>query len=341
MRKHVYILICLFILNSCSSIILANDNEQGILGFSFFNKIIGQWSGPVMSNTPAGNFDVWYVDFRPVSSSQVAQYSTLDINTINYLSFFVVKHDNALKIAMRSEGVFMDKGCVTYEVLDSVNAAEGYYRFSDFQAGDKRAITEFIFKGNKLTMQTFTNVFNKQETLSLHSKWDAVLTSRETATETAQALNYPQAEMVKDFSDVFRNMKESIYFTFENDPYPSQKQPHTGTIHFNVSISPKLKIKNNHEVFVMLTTKPIFDGIKYKEEKLKYLSRHMHLNPNKSTFSLINVHPGTYHVYAFVGKKGSKRYKRGDFMSSDLQTTVNVPVASDATVQINIDYRIP
>ena len=43
------------------------------------------------------------------------------------------------EVALRTEGVFQNKGCVTYEVIDRVTESEGYYRFSDFRAGDDRA----------------------------------------------------------------------------------------------------------------------------------------------------------------------------------------------------------
>ncbi len=47
-----------------------------------------------------------------------------------------------MKVAMRTEGVFKNKGCVTYEVLDKADEKNGYYRFSDFQAGTNRAYTD-------------------------------------------------------------------------------------------------------------------------------------------------------------------------------------------------------
>ena len=69
-------------------------------------------------------FDNWYIDLRPVSPGQVSLYSTLDAQTLNYISFFIVNHDNQLKVAIRTEGIFKNKGCVTYEVIDSVRESE-------------------------------------------------------------------------------------------------------------------------------------------------------------------------------------------------------------------------
>lgn len=318
-----------------------SDNRDQILGFSFFENIIGQWEGPVNSTTPAGNFDIWYVDFRPVSESQVSQYSNLDANTINYTSFFVVKYNNQLKIAMRTEGVFMNRGCVTYEVLDSVNEADGYYCFSDFQSGKKRAYTEFIFKGNMLNMQTYTNKFNKQQTTTIHSRWKAELVDKNAADKAKEHFDFPKSVVVKDFTDAFKNMKESIYFTFENDPYPTNPQPYVGSLTVNIKIDDKLNIKQSHELFIVLSTKPIFEGLKYIEENLKYFSKYAFLPVDTRSFIFKNVHPGTYYLYSYNDVNGDKRHKKGDYMSSDLNNIIEVFPETNTTVETIIDYIIP
>ena len=76
----------------------------------------------------------------------MSQYTTPDPDTQNNISFLVVKHDDQLKVAMRTEGVFRGEGCVTYEVIDTVNESKGYYRFSDFQSGDERDIRSLLLK---------------------------------------------------------------------------------------------------------------------------------------------------------------------------------------------------
>jgi len=178
---------------------ITNANESNVLGFGFLKRIPGLWNGPVFSDTPAGSFPMWYVDFRPVSSSQVSQYTTLDTDTQNNISFFIVKYDNQLKVAMRTEGIFQNKGCVTYEVMDTVKESIGYYRFSDFQSGDERAYTEFTFKKDKFIMEVYTNKFNMVKPLQLHSRWEAKLGDRSTALDAISHFNYPQPVMVKDF----------------------------------------------------------------------------------------------------------------------------------------------
>jgi len=312
-----------------------------IEGFSFFEKIIGQWEGPVMSNTPAGSFEVWYVDFRPVSASQVSQYSIMDANTLNYTSFFVVAYGDKLKIAMRTEGVFMNKGCVTYEFLDSVDANNGYYRFSDCKSGIKRAYTEFIFNGNALIMQTFTNKFNKEQITTLHSKWEAKLVDRNAADTAKNHLGFPKPVAVKDFSNAFKNMNESIYFTFENDPYPSDPQPYVGSLTVSITFDSKLKTKKDNEIFIVLSTKPIFEGLKYKKENLKYFSKYAFLPVDTKSFTFTNVHPGTYYLYSYNDIDNDKRHKKGDYMSSNLQNIVTVVPQTNTSAETTIDFVIP
>ncbi len=195
---------------------------------------------------------MWYVDFRPVSSAQVSQYTSLDPDTHNNITFFIVKHDNQLKVAMRTYGVFKNKGCVTYEVIDTVNESKGYYKFSDFQSGDERAYTEFTFKKDGFLMEVYTNKFNRVKPLQLHSRWEAKLSDRSSALDAIAHFNYPQPVMVKDFSDAFKDMHESIYFTLEKDPCNSSLQPYVGQVTFNISIDKRLKVENNHELFLVI-----------------------------------------------------------------------------------------
>jgi hypothetical protein len=334
-----FILILVF--SPLDSSACGKKDKQEIMGFSFLKKISGQWEGPVESNTPAGDFDAWYVDFRPVSSSQVSQYSQMDANTINYTSFFVVEHNDQLKIAMRTEGVFMNKGCVTYEVMDSVDEDAGYYRFADFRAGKKRAFTEFVFKEDKLTMQTFTNVFNKQKETSLHTRWKAELAGRGAAKKAIRHFDFPKAIAVKNFTDAFKNKTESIYFDFKYDPYPSSDQPYVSNVTVDIAVSDTLEIKENHEFFVVLSTKPLFDGLKYKKDRLKYFSKYAYLPSDTANIMFSNVHPGTYYLYSYVDVDGDKRHKEGDYMSSRLNHEIVVLPESDTEVKTKIDYIIP
>lgn len=315
--------------------------DEQVFGYGILTRLPGLWNGPVSTTTPAGSFENWYVDFRPVSSGQVSQYSTLDADTINYLSFFIVKHDGQLKVALRTEGVFQNKGCVTYEVIDKVRESEGYYRFSDFKAKDGRAYTEFTFKDDEFVMEVFTNKFNRVSPLELHSRWDAKLGDKKAAVDTVSAIGYPKPEMIKDFSFVFQHMSESIFYTFENDPYSSSDQPYVGNVTVNISVDENLSVEKDHELFLLLTTESLFDGLKYDEDNMRYISRYVFLPSGTSSYTFYNVHPGTYFLYSYNDINNDKRHLSGDFMSSDLSNTFTVGPQGSITVNTKIDFVIP
>jgi len=299
------------------------------------------WHGQVTSSTPAGSFPAWYVDFRPVSEAQVSQFSMLDSQTVNDISFFIVKHDDQLKVAMRTKGCFNKKCCVTYEVIDSVNEKSRYYRFSDFQSGVKRAYTEFTFKDDEFLMEVYTNKFNTEKNVKLHSQWKAKLGDRQATTEAITKLNYPQPVMVKNFTDVFKNMTESIYFSLENDPYPTTSQPYVGSVTVNIAISDEFKIKKNHELFLLLTTESLFDGLKYKKENWKFFSKYVYLPIDTKSYTIKNVHPGRYYLYSYNDINQDKKHQQGDYMSSDLNNMITVPENSNVEVNTTIDFIIP
>jgi len=279
---------------------ITTGNDPGdVLGYGFLAKIVGLWHGPVKTDTPAGSFPEWYVDFRPISAGEVAQFSLLDAQTINNLNFFIVKHDGQLKVAMRTEGCFNEACCVTYEVIDKVDEEAGYYRFSDFQRGAERAYTEFTFMDDEFLMEVYTNKFNTKEKLELHSRWEAKLGGREAASEAISALNFPQPVMIKDFSDVFINMTESIYYTFENDPYSSSSQPYVGSVTVDIKISEDLKLEKSHELFLLLTTESLFNGLKYIKDSDKYYSKYVYLPVSTMSYTIKNVHPGKYYLYGY------------------------------------------
>ncbi len=317
------------------------SNNDKVLGFEFMKKIPGLWNGPVSSATSAGSFTSWYVDFRPISSAQVSQFSMLDSNTVNNMSFFIVKDNNKLKVALRTEGCFKDKCCVTYEVMDSVNDAKGYYRFSDVVSGVKRAFTEFVFQDEQFVMKVYTTKFNKVNPLELHSTFTAKLATREYASQTGVRFNYPQPVMIKDFSDEFKNMKESIFFSFENDPYKSEAQPYVGSASIHISINPEFDTKNSDEICVLLTTEPLFEGIQYLKENLKFISKYVYLPYGTTNYTLKNVHPGKYYIYTFLDRDKDKKHGKGDYMSSNTIQSFIVTDKGDATVNALIDFVIP
>jgi hypothetical protein len=253
-----------------------------------------------------------------------------------------VKHDGRLKVAMRTEGVFQNKGCVTYEVIDEVDESGARYRFSDFRSGDERAYTEFSFPGDdELVMEVYTNKFNRVSPLEIHSTWRAVRGDSKSAAAAVSHFGFPQAVMVKDFTNAFANMSESIYYTFDNDPYPSGSQPYVGEVTVNIAVDEDLTVEDDHELFLLLTTESLFDGLKYDSENLKFISKYAYLPVGTKSHTFTHVHPGTYYLYSYNDLDGDKRHLGGDYMSSDLSNTFILPPEGKVTVDTTIDFVIP
>jgi hypothetical protein len=312
-----------------------------VFGFGILERLPGQWNGPVMTTTPAGSFNGWWGDFRPISPGQVSQFSNVDAQTINYLSFFVVRHKGALKVAMRTEGVFQGEGCVTYEVIDTVREAEGYYRFSDFIAGDARAFTEFTFRNDQLLMEVYTNKFNQVSPLEVHTRWEAVLGSRDAAEAAKDYFNFPQPEVVMDFTDVFRHMSESIYYNLEIDPYKSNVRPHVGSVTVNIALDESLPVSDTDELFLLLTTESLFEVYEHKRGNWKYFSKYVFLPIGTESFTITHVHPGEYYLYSYNDINGDKRHLSGDYMSSNLLNIFTLLPESNVQVDTYIDFIIP
>lgn len=345
-RHFVKVIIVLFLfLNiACKSFRNAEsktENSHVIEGFSLLDKIPGLWSGPVTSTTPAGSFDNWFVDIRAVSSSQISQFSLLDANTINNYSFFVADYKGQKRIVLRTEGCFANSCCVTYEVLDSVNEALSYYRFSDFIGGPNRAYTEIVFDGEYMKMDVYTSKFNKETKPVLHSSWKAQRHDFETAAKTSELLNYPQAVSVVDLTEGFKNMKESIFFEFNTDPYKTEDQPYVGKINLKILSDPQIEIKDQNEIEILMTIKPLFEGVKYIESNLKYASKIVYLPGNTKEFTINNVHPGEYYIYAFVDLNGDKLHTSGEYMSSKGIPEIIVEPDIGTDYEILIDMVIP
>jgi hypothetical protein len=321
--------------------VCARADQSDVMGFGILKRLPGLWNGPVVSSTPAGSFAKWYVDFRPVSPGQVSQYSTLDENTLNYLFFFIVNHDGRLKVALRTEGVFMNKGCVTYEVIDKADEAGGYYRFSDFQIGDKRAFTEFRFQEDDLVMDVYTNKFNTVFPLTQHARWKAHRYDARAAEQAVAHFSFPQRTMVKDFTHTFDGRFDCVYVDLDADPYNSKAQPYVGEITVNIDMAGRLKVRSTDELFLLLTTRPLFDGITYNPENLNYTSRFVYLPESTEQYTFRNIHPGTYYLYSFLDINNDGHHSSGDYMSSNLAHTVTVPPEGHVATDTTIDSILP
>ncbi|HOZ30683.1 MAG TPA: hypothetical protein PLL66_07175 [Bacteroidales bacterium] len=341
-KRILFILIfCVFGLSAFAQNSKQTKSLTKVEGFGIMYRLPGIWSGSVMSNTSAGSFNNWFVDLRPVSPTQISQFSMLDDKTVNNFSFFVVSYKGEKKIALRTEGCFANSCCITYEVIDSVNEAAGYYRFSDFVGGTKRAYTVFKFEDDQMVMEVYTSRFNKEKEPKLHTRWVAQLQDKNAVSFSILKFRFPKYNKPKDFTNAFSGMTESIFFTFENDPYKSEDQPFCGNIDINISTLPDIKLKPEDEIEILLTTQPLFDGIIYKSENLKFASKFVYLKGDTQHFKMKNVHPGKYYIYCFVDLDDDKLHLSGDLMCSEVEYLIEVPANGSAEYNAKIDFVIP
>jgi len=226
-------------------------------------------------------------------------------------------------------------------VLDSASESTGYYRFTDFVKGKKRACSIYKFTGDQLQVKVYTNKFNTSDTLMLHSTWNATLGSRNNALAATTHFNYPQPVMTMDFTGVFNSMTESIFFNIAEDPYNLLAIPYVGSVNVNISIGGTLPIVPSDKIWLIFNTEPLFNGSTYIADNLKYMSKYVLLPAGTSAYRIKNVHPGKYYVYTLIDKNQDGLYLTGDYMNSDFTNSVTVGERQDASVNSRIDLIIP
>ncbi len=314
--------------------------SENLPGISFMHKIQGVWYGPVYSSSSAGSFDAWYMDFRPIGPSEIAQFSMLDSNTINNMFFFVCEFNGELRIAMRTEGCFQNQCCVTYELLDSVNEEAGYYRFSDVVAGDSRAYTEFVFSDSTMMMQVYTTKFGGITVPALHTRLNAVRGDAETAGNGIDYWQFPQQSPKMDLSKAFDGKEESIFYSYSEDVY-EPFEGYLSSVTINIELDADLSIKKSGELFILLCTQSMYDGLKLKKNYHDYYSRYLFLPEATRKYTLKNVHPGTYYLYSFSDPNGDRMHLSGDLMSSDPENIIVLKPGETIDINTRIDMVIP
>jgi hypothetical protein len=312
------------------------------LGFNVLSKVQGIWNGPVTSTTPLGGYPEWVVDFRPIAENQVSAKNELDTLNDIFMSFFVVKHDNKLKVAFRNGGSFAGMQRVSYFLIDSVSEIGTYafYRFSEIVIGRNRAFTDVILKNDSLIINSYTNKYNTQASSTPHMSWRAKLQDNTAAQPAATLFGFPKNTMAKDFSSSFIGLAESIYYNSPSDPYPESAQPYLGQTTINYSFDATYVPNPTKKVFLFIMTQPLFSGPIPNLANLKYRSRYVILSASDLNFVFNYMHPGTYYVYAFYDNDGNNTPNTGDWMSTANTTfTLNALGTTSAVPQIN--FTIP
>jgi len=321
------------------------NSSTNVMGYGILSRLPAIWNGPVTSSTMLGSYPEWIVDFRPVSAAQVCAKNELDSLNNILMSFFIVKHNNAYKMAFRNGGGFAGSNRIAYAVIDSVSETSNnyFYRFSDFRAGKNRVYTNVLFKDDSLIVHVYTNVYNTQPTTTSHMLWRAKRQDATSASDAIAHFSFPQKLMVKDFSTTFDSKPEAIYYDSDlaNDPYNAAAQPYLGKTIVNISYNAAHTPDPSKKAFLMITTQPLFSGFTYIPANLKYRSRYVFLSADDTQFTFDYMHPGTYYIYSLYDTNGDGTFSSGDWISSNLTNTFTLADHGTQTVNTMIDFTIP
>jgi hypothetical protein len=322
----------------------ALNANTDVKGYGMLSKLSGIWSGPLTSTTSLGSFPEWIVDMRPISASQISSKSELDSLNDIFMSFFLALHNNEYRIAFRNGGGFAGNTRTSFLWCDSVSesGSSSYYRFVDFIQGKARSWVSLLFRNDSLYFRTYTNRYNTVSPAQLHMSWDAKRSDTTTAQAAISHFGYPQKVLAKDLTNAFSGMTESIMYNTMNDPYPETAQPYLGKTTVNISYSGSLTIAPGTQSFVMFTTQPLFSGLSFQSNNLKFRTRYIILPVDDNAYTFTYMHPGTYYAYVLHDADGNGNFSSGDHLNSPLsQTTFTLGALGQETVNISVNFTIP
>ncbi|MCX7743088.1 MAG: hypothetical protein N2167_00840 [Flavobacteriales bacterium] len=305
-------------------------------GYEFLNEVCGIWGGPVFSGTSVGDFPDWQTDFRPISTSQVTAKNELNKLNDIFMGFFVGIYNNKKVLFFRNGGYFAGMQRVSYLVCDSAfnNSTGKYFRFSDCKAGPGRTRSEIIFRNDSMIFTTYVNN-------NFHFRYDAKNLDRSISDSVKTSLNYPQNNAVIDLSTVFDNRSDAVYYSFSGDPYPEASHPHLGITNLTYSFDGSITPDPQKKVIIIITAKPLFDGLIFNAANLKYRTRYVILNANETNFAFTFMHPGKYYINALYDVNGDLMANAGDYINFPFDYSFNLPVSGTANPSVTINFQVP
>ena len=317
------------------------------VGFNVISKVKGIWGGSVVSTTSLGNFPEWVVDFRPISENHIEAKSELD--SLNYISmsFFIAKYNNEYRVAFRNGGPLGGMHRVSYFLADSVseNATESYFRFSEVLKGTKKAYVEIITRGDSLYLLSYTNKSNSLPQATLHSAWSAKRMDATSCQDAVNHFSFPKKTLTVDLSNAFDGMQESIFYSLTTnppvgEPYPLATHPYLGATTANFSFASSYTPNPSKNVFLIVTTQPLFSGISYNPSALNTRSRYVILSAAKNNFTFTSMHPGSYYFYALYDNDGNNTINSGDWISLS-NAAISLGDKGTTSVNTQINFTIP
>lgn len=342
--KHYYFFFLLLLSLACKKDSKNITPDTDIKGFSILEKVPGIWNGPVTSSTNIGDFPIWIVDFRPISSNQVSAKNELDsINDI-FMSFFVVKYNDEYKVAFRNGGLFSGYIRNSYMICDSVSesSSSSFYRFSDPISGGNRVYTDVTFKDDSLIIHTYTNKFATLSSPVSHMHWRAALEDKTTTQSVIGKFGFPKKEITKDFTNTFDGVTEAVFYSTASDVYKENEQPYLGKTKVTVNVSNPATPNSTKKVLIIITAQPLFNGFQFLTGNLKFRSRYVLVPANaSSSFTFNYMHPGKYYLNAVYDENSDMNFSSGDFMNSTFDIPFTLTEKGFSEASVTIDFEIP
>jgi len=320
--------------------------QDSIVGLSLLTRLPGTWGGPVVSGTMLGSFDPWFVDFRHIAPGYVCGKNELDKQNDIYLGFFVATHNGTQKLYLRNGGYFAGNQRVSYGVLDSLRFdpnGTAYYRFVDAKGGGGRTRVELTFRPDSLIVLTHVN--NR-----FHFRWASVRTDTAVAAAARQQYGTPPVAdfipSIFDITSAFASRSDATLFqvapgAIEGDPYPTPQHPVLGqlTVNYTVPASPAPTAASR--VYIVLTTRKLFNGFVPNMAQLRYRSRYVIANPQDAQFVFGQMHPGTYYLNVLYDVNGDGQFTTGDYIDFTFDRTVTLGTQQTATATAAATFAIP
>ncbi|MBL4657824.1 MAG: hypothetical protein JKX73_07470 [Flavobacteriales bacterium] len=319
-------------------------SSSNVEGYNILSKLPGIWNGPVTSSTLLGSYAEWIVDFRPISLSQISAKNELDSVNDIFMSFFIIKHDCAYKMAFRNGGGFAGNVRTSYMIIDSVSETPSlsFYRFIDPVAGSNRVYTDVTFKNDSLIMHVYTNIYSSLPEPVSHMLWTASLRDSGSSQDAITNFFWPQKTLIKDFTSTFEGLTEAVFYNGSGDPYTEAEQPYLGNTDVSISITNPASPDPTKKVLIIITTQPLFSGLLFQPANLKYRSRYVFIDAESSTgYNFNYMHPGSYYINAIYDSNGDYNFSSGDYMNSLLDVPFTLSSSGSATANVTINFLIP
>lgn len=99
--------------------------------------------------------------------------------------------------------------------------------------------------------------------------------------------------------------------------------------------------RSESRITATLTTESLFDGLNYRQEDLKYISKYVFLPIGTKSYTFNNVHLGRYNLCSYNDINNDRRHLSGDYISSNLDNVIILAAEESETVNTTIDFVIP